>query len=333
MISVARIQGIETEYALLDRADPSADPDSLATELIFAAARAGAAAGLPATHHVPASEGRDLELGAGARFDYSGESPRADARGLTHDELAEEARTNEVRGAALTAAPTKWVIRLTPFEAHYYRGSAIHGPSGARLYVDHTHPEYAAPEAIGPVAAARYDLAGDRLMQRACEALSAETDRACVLLKNTTDGKGQAWGAHESYLMDRDTDWDLITATLTPFLTTRPIIGGAGRVGLGQRSERAGFQIFQRADFIEQLSSVYTTRERPIINTRDEPHAERETWRRLHVITADASQFAPTALLRLGSLSAVLSLIENHPDDAAALAARFAFAGSSQSRV
>ncbi len=320
MISVSRIQGVETEYALLDPADPGADPEALATKLLFTYARALAAEGQPSQLHVPAATGRALEAGAGTRFDYSGEAPGSDARGFTHTNLPAEARTNEGAGAALTSAATRWVTRLTPFEAHYYRGSAIHGPNGARLYVDHSHPEYAAPEALGPRAAMRYDLAGDRLMQRAA------ADLRCVLVKNNADGKGQAWGAHESYLMSRATSWDLITATLLPFLVTRPIIGGAGRVGIGRRSEEPGFQIFARADFIEQETSLYTTRERPIINTRDEPHASGNRWRRLHVITADSSVLAPTILLRLGSLSAVLSLIENHPEDAADLAERFRLA-------
>ena len=325
MISVQRIQGIETEYALLDAADPGADPDELATQLLYTYAQEVAAQTAAVSHHVPARDSRELLPGAGTRFDYSGETPGADARGFTHDQLPEEARTNQVHGAALTATPTKWVIRLKPFEAHYYRGSASHGPNGARLYVDHTHPEYAAPEALGPRAAARYDLAGDGLMQRAVSALNQQTGRRCVVVKNNTDGKGQAWGAHESYLMERSTPWEAIRAALIPFLATRQIIGGSGRVGLGQAREEAGFQIFQRADFVEAIESVYTTRERPIINTRDEAHAQSARWRRLHVITADSSVVPATILLRLGSTSAVLSLLENHPEQAAALAEEFRF--------
>ncbi|MDO5700125.1 MAG: proteasome accessory factor PafA2 family protein [Bowdeniella nasicola] len=325
MITVRRVMGVETEYALLDTADPAADPDTLATDLLYAYARA-AAPHTAATEHVPGAHGRTLEPGAGCRFDYSGERPRADARGMTAEDLPEEARTDEVRGASLTGARTTWVLRITPFESHYYRGSATHAANGGRLYVDHTHPEYAAPEALGPEAAALYDQAGDVIMARAVTALNEQQGRRAVVVKNNTDGKGQAWGAHESYAMARDVDWDLITAVLLPFLVTRPIIGGAGRVGLGPAAETDGFQIFARADFIETDVSLHTTRERPIVNTRDEPHAEPGEWRRLHVITADSSMFATTAVLRLGSLAALLDLLEKRDDIARSLAESYTLA-------
>ena len=276
---------METEYALIDRDDPGADPDQLARALLFTYARDAAAGGAPSTDHVPAAAGRKLLAGAGCRFDYSGELPTRDARDGADRDLVPEARTDREAGAVLTGSPTRWVKRVTPFESHYYRGSASHAANGARLYVDHTHPEYASPEALGPREAVLYDRAGDLLMHRAETALSRERGSRVQVIKNNTDGHGAAWGAHESYTVRRDVPWDLLTAVTLPFLATRQVIGGAGRVGIGAQSRTPGFQIFARADYIEQEVSIYTTRERPIVNTRDEPHAEASRWRRLHVIT------------------------------------------------
>ena len=326
MITVRRTMGVETEYALIDRDDPGADPDQLARALLFTYARDAAAGGAPSTDHVPAAAGRKLLAGAGCRFDYSGELPTRDARDGADRDLVPEARTDREAGAVLTGSPTRWVKRVTPFESHYYRGSASHAANGARLYVDHTHPEYASPEALGPREAVLYDRAGDLLMHRAETALSRERGSRVQVIKNNTDGHGAAWGAHESYTVRRDVPWDLLTAVTLPFLVTRQVIGGAGRVGIGAQSRTSGFQIFARADYIEQEVSIYTTRERPIVNTRDEPHAEASRWRRLHVITADSSTLAVTGLLRTGSMAALLSLVENHPERARDLAGRVALA-------
>ena len=326
MITVRRTMGVETEYALIDRDDPGADPDQLARALLFTYARDAAAGGAPSTDHVPAATGRELLAGAGCRFDYSGELPTRDARDGADRDLVPEARTDREAGAVLTGSPTRWVKRVTPFESHYYRGSASHAANGARLYVDHTHPEYASPEALGPREAVLYDRAGDLLMHRAETALSRERGSRVQVIKNNTDGHGAAWGAHESYTVRRDVPWDLLTAVTLPFLVTRQVIGGAGRVGIGAQSRTPGFQVFARADYIEQEVSIYTTRERPIVNTRDEPHADASRWRRLHVITADSSTLAVTGLLRTGSMAALLSLVENHPERARDLAGRVALA-------
>ncbi len=150
MITVRRVMGVETEYALIDRDDPAADPETLASQLLYAYARQAAAEGAPSTLHVPAEDSRELEWGAGCRFDYSGELPTRDARDGRDHVLAREARTDLEAGAVLTGAPVRWIQRVDRFGQHYYRGSATHTTNGARIYVDHTHPEYAAPEAYGP---------------------------------------------------------------------------------------------------------------------------------------------------------------------------------------
>ena len=112
-----------------------------------------------------------------------------------------------------------------------------------------------------------------------------------VLVKNNTDGKGAAYGTHENYQISRTIDLDDLVRGLTPFFVTRPVICGAGRVGIGQRSEVAGFQLSQRADFVENEVGLETTFNRPIINTRDEAHANPAYYRRLHVIGGDGNQF------------------------------------------
>ncbi|MDC4232311.1 proteasome accessory factor PafA2 family protein [Actinomyces sp. B33] len=326
MISVRRIMGIETEYALVDHARPGPVPEQVAVDLLYAYAAQAAREGQPSTPHVPAKEGRSLAPGAGCRFDYSGELPSRDARdGRDHD-LPPEARTDREAGAVLTGSPVRWIQRVDAFGQHYYRGSSTHAVTGARLYVDHTHPEYASPEALGPLAAARYDRAGDLLMHRAETALSRERGARVQIVKNTTDAHGSAWGAHESYAVDRAVSWDLLSDVMLSLLVSRSIVCGSGRLGLGAESREPGFQILARADFVEQEVSLYTTRNRPIVNTRDEPHADAGRWRRLHVITADSSCLAVSAFLRLGLTACVLSLVEQDPRRARVLADRVALA-------
>lgn len=135
-----------------------------------------------------------------------------------------------------------------------------------------------------------------------------------MLVKNNTDGKGAAYGTHENYQMPRMTDLDAIVRGLTPFMVTRPVICGAGRVGRGQKSEVPGFQMSQRADFVENEVGLETTFNRPIINTRDEPHANPAQFRRLHVIGGDGNMFDVSAFLRFGTTSLVLWAIEQGTD-------------------
>ena len=146
-------------------------------------------------------------------------------------------------------------------------------------------------------------------------ALGDEGDRdgtpvEIVLYKNNVDGKGAAYGSHENYLVRRDVPFEELAAVLTPFLVTRPVIVGAGRVGIGQRSERPGFQISQRADYVESEIGLQTTFNRPIINTRDEPHADNARWRRLHVINGDANRFDVPIYLKVATTDLLLWFLE-----------------------
>lgn len=189
-------------------------------------------------------------------------------------------------------------------------------PNGARFYVDHAHPEYSCPEITDPFDAVIWEKAGEKVMLDAIAAATAEgfgpnnEHLPLKVYKNNVDGKGASYGAHENYVYSRDIDLDTVHQALIPFFATRQIFCGAGRVGLGQRSEQPGFQISQRADYIETTVSLETTLNRGIINTRDEPHAAADTYRRLHVIIGDANLSEYAIALKVGTTALVLDAIE-----------------------
>jgi proteasome accessory factor PafA2 len=271
-IGASRVMGIETEYGISLEGSPGANPMVLANDLINA--------------YLKASLPQDDR----ARWDYTQESPLRDARGfdLARSLADPSLLTNEDFGLANA------ILR-----------------NGARLYVDHAHPEYSGPEVINAIDAAKWDQAGDRIMTIASDLHYAETGSRILLHKNNTDGKGSSYGCHENYLVSRSTPFVHLVRYLTPFFVSRQVICGAGRVGLGQHSERPGFQITQRADFFEAEVGLETTIKRPIINTRDEPHADPERYRRLHVIVGDANMSEVSTYLKVGTTALVLSMIED----------------------
>jgi proteasome accessory factor PafA2 len=184
--------------------------------------------------------------------------------------------------------------------------------NGARLYVDHAHPEYSTPEVTNPRDLVLWDKAGERVMEVAAErALKVPGTAPIQLYKNNTDNKGASYGTHENYLMARQTPFAEIVRHLTPFFVSRQVVVGAGRVGIGQDGREHGFQISQRADFFEVEVGLETTLKRPIINTRDEPHADPEKYRRLHVIIGDANLSETSTYLKVGTTNLVLSMIED----------------------
>jgi proteasome accessory factor A len=226
---------------------------------------------------------------AALRWDYEEERPLRDARGfdLTREGADPALLTDEDAGLAN--------LVLT---------------NGARLYVDHAHPEYSTPEVTGPLDAVRWDKAGEIVMAEAAAAVLASGGPAIHLYKNNTDNKGASYGTHENYLMKRATPFADIVRVLTPFMVTRQVFAGAGRVGVGQDGSRHAFQLSQRADFFETEVGLETTLKRPLINTRDEPHADPEKYRRLHVIVGDANQCEVASFLKMGTTALVLTLIE-----------------------
>ncbi len=184
--------------------------------------------------------------------------------------------------------------------------------NGARLYVDHAHPEYSTPETTDPLAAALYDKAGESVMVTAVAAAQRllGIDERMIVHKNNSDGKGNSYGAHENYLIARATPFRDIVGHLTPFFVSRQIFTGSGKVGAENGRPDVGFQITQRADFFEEEVGLETTLKRPIINTRDEPHADPGKYRRLHVIIGDATLNEVQTFLKLGTTALVLAAIE-----------------------
>ncbi len=182
--------------------------------------------------------------------------------------------------------------------------------NGARLYVDHAHPEYSTPECFDALEAALYDKAGELIMAQAASAVAADTGESLLIYKNNTDGKGNSYGSHENYLMARSVPFGRIVEHLTCFLVTRQVLAGSGKVGSENGRPPVAYQISQRADFFEEEVGLETTTRRPIINTRDEPHADPAAYRRLHVIVGDSTLSEPQTFLKLGSTALVLAALE-----------------------
>jgi proteasome accessory factor PafA2 len=270
-VQFSRVMGIETEYGIAVPGDPHVNPVLMSSQIVN-----GYATGEPGLSH--------------ARWDYEEENPLRDARGFTLAREAADASqlTDDDVGMAN--------VILT---------------NGARLYVDHAHPEYSSPEVTSPRDALLWDKAGELVMAEAARRAARLPGAVPInLYKNNTDNKGASYGTHENYLMRRTTPFADIVKHLTPFFVSRQVICGQGRVGLGQQGTEAGFQISQRADFFEVEVGLETTLKRPIINTRDEPHADADKYRRLHVIIGDANLAEVAGLLKVGTTSLVLTMIE-----------------------
>jgi proteasome accessory factor A len=186
--------------------------------------------------------------------------------------------------------------------------------NGARLYVDHAHPEYSTPECYDPLEAALYDKAGEVVMARAVASVRSimPPEERMFIHKNNSDGKGNSYGSHENYLIPRDVPFGDIVKAMTGFFVTRQIFTGAGKVGAENGRPEVGYQVSQRADFFEEEVGLETTLKRPIINTRDEPHADSTKYRRLHVIIGDANLSETQTFLKLGSTALVLHALDEH---------------------
>jgi proteasome accessory factor A len=271
-MSARRVMGIETEYGISVPGQPGANAMLLCSQVVNAYA-------------AEASRARR------AKWDFEEESPLRDARGFDLD-----------RGAADPSQLTDEDLGL----------ANVILTNGARLYVDHAHPEYSEPEVTGPLAAVLWDKAGELVMARAAEAAARLPQAQTITLyKNNTDNKGASYGTHENYLMRRETPFASIVRHLTPFFVSRQVVCGSGRVGLGQDGREHGFQISQRADYFEVEVGLETTLKRPIINTRDEPHADADKYRRLHVIIGDANLAEISTYLKVGTTALVLAMVED----------------------
>ncbi len=224
-------------------------------------------------------------------WDFEGETPEMDARGL----------------ANLTA--------FAPVVETHLANTVL--TNGARLYVDHAHPEYSSPECRTPLEATLYDVAGEEVMRRALRVANQSLDpgQAITLYKNNSDGKGNSYGTHENYLVARDVEFLHIVRAMVPHFVSRQIVIGAGKVAAETESgidANPAFQLSQRAEFFEEVVGLETTLKRPIINTRDEPHADAERFRRLHVIIGDANMSQVATFVKLGSTALLLAVLEEH---------------------
>jgi proteasome accessory factor PafA2 len=273
-VTARRIMGTEIEYGISVPGDSAANPVITSTQVVLAYA---AAADIPRSRR--------------ARWDYEVESPLRDARGFD------------------LSAPT--LHSSSDTEVDDLGAANVILTNGARLYVDHAHPEFSTPEVTTPRDIVIWDKAGERVMEEAAERAATVPGAPRIqLYKNNVDGKGASYGAHENYLMARSTTFPSIVAGLTPFFATRQVVCGAGRVGLGASGDEAGYQLSQRSDYIEVEVGLETTLKRGIINTRDEPHADADKYRRLHVIIGDANLSEYSTLLKVGTAALVLDMIE-----------------------
>lgn len=222
-------------------------------------------------------------------WDYDQENPLADARGF------------QVDGEKYTPNQQENIARNKTLV------------NGARYYVDHAHPEYSCPEVTNVRDLVVHEKAGERILEASRREANALLPAGSQMLiyKNNSDRKGNSYGSHENYLMDRRTSFKQIVENLMPFFSTRQIYCGAGKVGAENRGAPVDYQISQRADFFETEVALDTMVKRPIINTRDEPHADREKYRRLHVIVGDANLSEYTIYLRNGVTAIVLEMIED----------------------
>jgi proteasome accessory factor PafA2 len=272
--------GLETELGITVMEDPEVDVVEESIALVRSAA----------------------QHGVSNLWDYATEDPHRDARGFRVRELMQD--TDEANYYSQDAQR-----ELTFQEIK----SDLVLRNGARFYNDHAHPEYSTPECGTLVDLISQDKAGERLLEECARQVTRRGSRTVKLYKNNTDFRGHSYGCHDNYLIPRGIPWDRLVQAMTPFLVTRQLFGGAGKVGweCENNAGPGGFQISQRADFFSELVSIDTMNRRPLINTRDEPHADPSRFRRFHVIVGDSnlSQFA--TWLKIGTTALMLESLEH----------------------
>jgi proteasome accessory factor A len=238
------------------------------------------------------------------RWDYNCEDPHADMRGFHAPELRQD--TDEANYFAQDAARELTFVEI--------KSDLVLG-NGARYYNDHAHPEYCTPECSTVEELVAHDRAGERILMRCAQKLSEERECPVCLYKNNTDFRGHSYGCHENYLLPRSLPWEKLARGIQAFLVTRQIVAGAGKFAVEEEDKfvAPGFQISQRSDFFSELQSVDTMQRRPIINTRDEPHANPDLFRRFHVILGDANMSPFATRLKIGTTALVLEALARDP--------------------
>jgi len=277
-MAVPKIVGIETEFGIIVRGGGESNPITASSVLINAYVQE-----LVRT-------GQAARTAPRVGWDFEDEMPHVDARGTTPG----DARPPEVETHLVNAVLT----------------------NGARYYVDHAHPECSTPECADAREVVVWDRAAEEILRRSMAAAGSTLGpgEEIVVHKNNSDGKGNSYGCHENYLLARDVPFGRIVRQITPFFVTRQLFCGSGKVGVeapGLTSQEVPYQISQRADFFEEEVGLETTLKRPIVNTRDEPHADAQKYRRLHVIIGDANMSEVATYLKVGTTAIVLAMIED----------------------
>jgi Pup amidohydrolase len=281
-MSIPKVIGIEQEYAIHIKGDPSLTPYEASCMLVNAYARS---LGL-------------RDPGMRTLWDYAHETPYEDIRGRLHGKSPNQQVVCDEDNLRINAGL----------------------PNGARFYTDHAHPEYSTAECLSARQALACDKAGEIVLHKAIAELKSLCPEVGILLyKNNSDYKGHSYGCHENYLMDAQAHENYVgksshvaNQVLIPFLVTRQVFAGAGKVGSeAPHSRNSCFQLAQRSDFIENLYGLETMYARPIINTRAEHHADAQRFRRLHLILGDANMCEVAGFLKLGTTQIVLQMMED----------------------
>jgi proteasome accessory factor A len=277
-----RVFGLETEYGITIQGAASVDVVAESIELVRSY----------------------TEHGAHMKWDYRLEDPHRDARGFRAPALLQD--TDE--------SAYYEIDRSRPLSFEEIKSDLVLS-NGARFYNDHAHPEYSTPECTTLRQLVAHEKAGERILAECARRrnLKLPAGREVRLFKNNTDFAGHSYGCHDNYLIRRDLPWDRLVADVLPFLITRQIFAGAGKMGIEAESTETQpgvFQISQRADFFTTLVSIDTMNKRPLVNTRDEPHADASRYRRFHVIIGDSNMSEWASALKIGTTAMVLELIE-----------------------
>ncbi len=273
-MALHKVLGIETEFGIVHRGVAESNPVTASSLLINA---------------YLSDLAHQRDQGPRVAWDFQDETPGTDARGPSGPSSPPEVETHLVN-AVLT--------------------------NGARYYVDHAHPELSTPECADALSIVVYDRAAEQIIQRSMAAANRllPEGQELVVHKNNSDGKGNSYGCHENYLVARSLPFSEIVVHATAHFVTRQIFTGSGKVGSEAPDvSRADvpYQLTQRADFFEAEVGLETTLKRPIINTRDEPHADAQKYRRLHVIAGDANCSETATFLKVGTTAMLLAMVED----------------------
>ncbi len=277
-----RVFGLETEYGITVQGAASVDVVAESIELVRSY----------------------TEHGAHMKWDYRLEDPHRDARGFRAPSLLQD--TDE--------SAYYEIDRRRPLSFEEIKSDLVLS-NGARFYNDHAHPEYSTPECTTLRQLVAHEKAGERILAECARRrnLKLPENHEVRLYKNNTDFVGHSYGCHDNYLMRRDLPWNQLVTGILPFLITRQIFAGAGKIGIEAESvagQPGIFQISQRADFFSALVSIDTMNKRPLVNTRDEPHADANLYRRFHVIIGDSNMSEWATALKVGTTALVLAAIE-----------------------